>query len=34
VAPESVVHLGGLTHLNLLDHPQVYVVVRDAISLH
>ena len=32
VDPEAVVHLGGLTHFNLLHHPQVYEVLRLAIS--
>jgi pimeloyl-ACP methyl ester carboxylesterase len=32
VAPESVVHLGGLTHLNLLDHPQAYDALLSAVS--
>jgi hypothetical protein len=32
VAPESVLHLGGLTHLNLLDHPQVYEVLRNLLT--
>jgi pimeloyl-ACP methyl ester carboxylesterase len=32
VDPEAVVHLGGLTHFNLLQHPQVYEVLRRAIS--
>jgi triacylglycerol esterase/lipase EstA (alpha/beta hydrolase family) len=32
VAPESVLHLGGLTHLNLLDHPQAYAVLRNVLT--
>jgi len=30
--PEAVVHVGGLTHFNLLNHPQVYEVLRHALS--
>ena len=33
VDPEAVVHVGGLTHFNLLHHPQVYEVLRLAISV-
>jgi pimeloyl-ACP methyl ester carboxylesterase len=33
VAPESVVHLGGLNHLNLLDHPQAYEALRAALTM-
>ena len=32
VDPEAVVHLGGLTHFNLLNHPQVYEVLLRAIA--
>jgi pimeloyl-ACP methyl ester carboxylesterase len=32
VDPEAVVHVGGLTHFSLLHHPQVYEVLRLAIS--
>jgi pimeloyl-ACP methyl ester carboxylesterase len=28
----SVVHVGGLTHFDLLDHPLAYRVVRDVLS--
>src|SRR6266545_311033 len=28
----AVVHLGGLTHLDLLDHPLVYEQVRAAVA--
>ena len=30
--PESVVHLGGLTHFDLLDHDAVYDVLRGVVS--
>lgn len=32
IAPESVVHLGGLTHINLLDHPQAYDALLSAVA--
>jgi pimeloyl-ACP methyl ester carboxylesterase len=32
VPPESVVHVGGLTHFDLLDHPLVYSRMRDALA--
>lgn len=32
VPPDSVVHLGGLTHFDLLDHPAVYDVLRSVIA--
>ncbi len=32
VANESVAHIGGLNHVNLLDHPQVYDVLRGALT--
>jgi pimeloyl-ACP methyl ester carboxylesterase len=32
VPPGSVMHVGGLSHFDLLDHPAVYDVLRDAIA--
>jgi pimeloyl-ACP methyl ester carboxylesterase len=32
VPPESVVHLGGLTHFDLLDHPLVYERLREVLA--
>jgi pimeloyl-ACP methyl ester carboxylesterase len=32
VAPESVVHVGGLTHFDLLDHPLVYEQIHRALA--
>lgn len=32
IAPESVVHLGGLTHINLLDHPLAYDALLGAVA--
>jgi len=31
--PGSVVHLGGLTHFDLLDHPAVYEVLRSTLKV-
>jgi pimeloyl-ACP methyl ester carboxylesterase len=32
IDPESVVHLGGLSHFDLLDHPAVYDVLRGVLA--
>lgn len=32
VPPDCVVHLGGLTHFDLLDHPAVYEVLRGVLA--
>ena len=32
VPPESVIHIGGLNHFDLLDHPLVYEQLRRVLS--
>jgi pimeloyl-ACP methyl ester carboxylesterase len=32
VPPDAVVHVGGLTHFDLLDHPLVYERLREALG--
>ena len=32
IPDDHVLHVGGLHHFDLLDHPKVYELVRDALK--
>ena len=34
IPDDHVLHVGGLHHFDLLDHPKVYELVRDALKYH